>query len=151
MDEITEYTKQVYAQLKAQDPSGKSIMPPPLYDLGMNFIACEPGKSAKVSFPIKESYNNPFGITFGGYFSMFFDAAFGPYSGLTANAPTTSLDLNVTFLKPISPKDEEVIIEVEVVSQTKSYLILHGKALKKDGTLVATATSRLYIMKKKDG
>jgi len=150
MENITDYTKQIFAKLKAQDPSGKSKMPPPFMNsLGMNYVVCEPGKHAKVSFPIKEAYNNPFGITFGGYFSMFFDAAFGPFSGLTAQAPTTSLDLNVTFLKSLSPKDEEVFVEVEVVSQTKSYLVLHGKALKKDGTLVATASSRLYIMKKK--
>lgn len=148
MDGITEYTKQVYAKLRAQSFSERVIMPPPfMQGLGMNFLACEPGKYAKVSFPIKAAYNNPFGITFGGYFSMFFDAAFGPFSGLTAKAPTTSLDLNVTFLKPLSPKDEEVHIEVEVISQTKSYLILYGKAYKKDRTLVATATSRLYIMK----
>jgi len=148
MDNITAYTKEVYAKLRAQAPSDSIQMPPPfMLNLGMNFLTCEPGKYAKVSFPIKEAYNNPFGTTFGGYFSMFFDAAFGPFSGLTAKAPTTSLDLNVTFLKPLSPKDGEVYIEVDVVNQTKSYLILHGKANKKDGTLVATATSRLYIMK----
>ena len=148
MDNTTEYTKKVFEKLRSQSPPGKLTVPPPFMSgLGMNYLVCEPGKYAKVSFPIKEAYNNPFGITFGGYFGMFFDAAFGPFSGLTAKAPTTSLDLNVTFLKPLSPKDEEVFIEVEVISQTKSYLILNGKAYKKDDTLVATATSRLYIMK----
>ena len=106
----------------------------------MNFLECEPGKYAKVSFPIKEAYNNPAGITFGGYFSMFFDAAFGPFSGLSAKAMTTSLDLNVTFLKSLSPKDGKVFVEVEVISQTKSYMVLHGKALKKDGTLAVSYT-----------
>ena len=56
------------------------------------------------------------------------------------------MDLNICFLKPLSPRDKEVIIEVEVVSHTKTYLILHGKAYKGDNILVATANSRMLIM-----
>jgi len=145
---MNDLTKRLYKALSSQKGAEKLAFPPPfMRTLEMEYLAYEQGKSATVSFPIKASYNNPMGVTFGGYFSMFFDAAFGPFSSLTAKAPTTSLDLNVTFLKPLRAKDEEVIVEVEVVSLTKSYLILHGRAYKKDKVLVATATSRMLVMR----
>ena len=145
---MNDLTKQIYAAMSSQKGAEKLNFPPPfVHTLEMEYLAYEQGKSATVSFPIKESYNNPMGVTFGGYFSMFFDAAFGPFSSLTTKGPTTSLDLNVTFLKSLRPKDEKVIVEVEVVSLTKSYLILHGRAYKAGRVLVATATSRMLIMR----
>jgi len=144
---MNELTKQFFKRLKDQPFSKKGISPPPfMKGLDMQILGYDPGKSVKVSFPIRESYNNPMGVTFGGYFGIFFDAAFGPFSGLTVKGPTTSMDLNICFLKPLYPRDKEVIIEVEVVSLTKTYLILHGKAYKGDNILVATANSRMLIM-----
>jgi len=145
---MNDLTKKLYEILSNQKGANNLNFPPPFMEgLGMEYLTYEQGKSTTVSFPVKEAYNNPMGVTFGGYFSMFFDAAFGPFSSLTANGPTTSLDLNVTFLKALRPKDEEVIIEVEVVSLTKSYLMLHGRAYKAGRVLVATATSRMLIMR----
>ncbi len=144
---MNDITKQIFKELEEQPFSKNGIVPPPfMKGLDMQFLSHDPGKGVKVSFPIRESYNNPMGVTFGGYFGIFFDAAFGPFSGITVKGPTTSMDLNICFLKPLSPKDKEVIIEVEVVSHSKSYLILHAKAYKGDNVLVATATSRMLIM-----
>ena len=146
---MNELTKRIFKLLGSQKGAEKLDFPPPFMEgLGMEYLAFEPGKSTTVSFPIKEAYNNPMGVTFGGYFSMFFDAAFGPFSSLTAQAPTTSLDLNVTFLKPLRATDEKVIVEVEVVSLSKSYLMLHGRAYKAGKVLVATATSRMLILRR---
>ena len=144
---MNEFTKALLEQAK-NGSMGKDVqMPPPaIKGLEPTFLEYVPGKSIKVSFPVKESYNNPFGITFGGYLGMFFDTAFGPFSGLTAGKPTTSLDMNIAFLKPLSPKDGEVIIDVEVVSLSKSYLILHAKAYSGRGVLVSTATTRMLIL-----
>jgi uncharacterized protein (TIGR00369 family) len=125
--------------------------PPPQFvsDLEMSVLEYTSGESIKVTFPIYEKYNNPMGSTFGGYFGMFFDAAFGPFSGLSTKAATTSLDLNVSFIKGLSTADKEVIVKVEVVNQSRSFLIMEAKAYKTDGTLVATATTRMFIIKLK--
>lgn len=145
---MNDLTKRLYEELANQKGAGLLHLPPPfMKGLEMEYLTYEQGKSTSVSFPIRQSYNNPMGVTFGGYFGMFFDAAFGPFSALTTNAPTTSLDLNVTFLKPLRPSDEKVIVEVEVVSLSKSYLILHGRAYKAGRVLVATATSRMLVMR----
>ena len=140
-------TKQLFEEMKKSSMGKKVQMPPPaIKGLEPTLLAYVPGKSIQWSFPIKENYNNPFGITFGGYYGMFFDAAFGPFSGMTAKKPTTSLDMNITFLKPLSPADKTVIIDVEVVSQSKSYLILSAKAHSGRDVLVATCTSRMLIL-----
>jgi acyl-coenzyme A thioesterase PaaI-like protein len=144
---MNDLTNKVFKTLGGQ--SGVTIPPPAIKGLEPTFLEHIPNESFKVSFPIKESYNNPFGITFGGYFGMFFDAAFGPFSGMTAQQGTTSLDLNVTFLKPLAPKDKNVIVEAKLVSKSKSYLLIEGKAYSEGGVLVATATSRFLILNKK--
>lgn len=144
---MNELTKKFFDQVKKSSGRTDMLFPPPaVKGLDPTVLKHTPGKAIKWSFPVKENYNNPFGITFGGYYGMFFDAAFGPFSGLTAQKPTTSLDLNITFLKPLSPKDKMVIIDVDVVSQSKSYLILYAKAHSGRGVLVATCTTRMLIL-----
>ncbi len=97
-------------------------------------------------FPIVEKYNNPMGITFGGVFGMFFDKVMGPFSSLEGHGPTTSLDLNVTYLKALRVQDKYVDVTAEIISNTKSFLILHGKAINSKGQLVATASSRMMVL-----
>jgi len=144
---MNELTKNFFKQVKQLGgKAGSKFSAPAIMNLEPTLLEYHPNKSIKWSYPIKEAYNNPFKITFGGYYGMFFDAAFGPFSGLTAGKPTTSLDLNVIYLKPLSTKDKVVIIDVEVVSQSKSYLILSAQAHSGRGVLVATCTSRLLIL-----
>ncbi len=144
---MNDLTKKLFEEINKGN-MGKNVQIPPPAVKGLEGTLLEhiPGQSIKWSFPVKESYNNPFGITFGGYYGMFFDAAIGPFSGLTAKRPTTSLDMNITFLKPLSPADQTVVVAVDVVSLSKSYLILSAKAHSGRGVLVATCTSRLLIL-----
>ena len=144
---MNELTKNFFDKLKqSSDKANLQFPPPAIRDLDPTLLEHIPGRSTKWSYPIKERYNNPFRITFGGYYACFFDAAFGPFSGVTTGKPTTSLDLNITFLKPLSVQDEVVIVDVEVISQSKSYLILSAKAHSGRGVLVATCTSRMLIL-----
>ncbi len=107
------------------------------------------GQSMRMRFALDEKFNNPFGITFGGMYAMYFDMVMGPFSGIEAGAPTTSLDLNVSFLKSIRPADECIEVEVRLVNKTRQFLMLSGSAFKMDGTLVATSTSRMFILHQK--
>ncbi|MEM6318156.1 MAG: PaaI family thioesterase [Bacteroidota bacterium] len=143
---MNDLTRTLFASIKSSNGKEIEMPPPAVKHLDPTFLEYVPGKSMQVSFPLKKQYNNPFGVTFGGYYGMFFDASFGPFSGMIAGKPTTSLDMNITFLKPLMPADKKVIVEVEVVSQSKSYLLLQAKAYKGERILVATATSRMLIM-----
>ncbi len=104
------------------------------------------GESLTASFPIYEKYDNPAGVTLGGFLPVFFDLTFGPLSYLLAKRPTVSLDLNTSFIRPVTAKDEKVTVKASVVHKGKSYLILEAKAWVAEDRLVATASSRMRIL-----
>lgn len=147
---MTDYTglpDALIQKLISKSPKGIGQFPPPVFDITPSeFIEHIEGKSMTLRFPILEKYNNPMGITFGGVFGMFFDMAMGPFSGLEGHGPTTSLDLNITYIKALRVKDEYVDVTAEIISNTKSFLILHGKAITAKGQLVATASSRMMVL-----
>lgn len=122
------------------------IPPESFKDLNVEVIHYEPEQSIKISAPLYSKYNNPAGTILGGYLPVFFDLAFGPLSFLVAKKPTTTLDLNTSYHRPITTKDETVIVEARVVNLSKSYLCMEAKAFNPQGKLVATANSRSRIL-----
>jgi acyl-coenzyme A thioesterase PaaI-like protein len=76
----------------------------------------------------------------------FFDNTFGPLSFAIAKKPTVSLDLNTTFIKTISPKEGELILEGKAIKITKRFIIFEGKAYNPNNELIATCTSRMMIL-----
>lgn len=105
------------------------------------------GESIRVSFPVYEKYNNPAGIMLGGFLPVFFDLAFGPLSYLVARKPTSSLDLNTTFIRPVTPADKEIVVTASVVNKSSSYLILEAEAFNNKNKLVGRSTSRMLIFR----
>ncbi len=134
---------------KLSQRSDITVPPLSFVDLEGEILEYNEGDSLKVSFPIKEKYNNPMNVTLGGYFSVFFDLTYGPFSFIETQGPTTSLDLNVSFIKPVSVTDKNIIVEAKIVSKSKTFINFEGKAYKNDGTLLASSTSRMMIIKTK--
>ena len=128
-------------------PPGKAEFPPKVAKLlDLEFISYDDQEQIMhIRMPIKPEFDNPFNVTFGGTFGMYFDMCFGPFSGLITRAAATSLDLNVTYIKPIMVSDQYIHVKGYVNSQSRQFLNLRGEAFKEDGTLVATATSRMMI------
>ena len=124
-----------------------TVPPVSFIDLGGEIIDYKEGQFLKVSFPIKEKYNNPMNITLGGYFSVFFDLTYGPFSFMELQGPSMSLDLNVSFIKPITPADKKIIIEARIVSRSKTFINMEAKAYKEGDTLLASSTSRMMIIR----
>ncbi len=104
------------------------------------------GTSLTMRYEVKSDYDNPIHRTFGGVYALFFDATFGPFSTIITGSMTTSLDLNITFIRSLSVADEYVDIEARVVSLSKSFLVLTGQAYNKNGDVVATCQSRMMIL-----
>jgi uncharacterized protein (TIGR00369 family) len=138
--------KRMQAMFESLSKQANGQFPPKVFDimegefieLGSDFI--------EMSFPIKTDFDNPFHITFGGMFGMWLDGVFGPFSGIVVMAPTVSLDLNITYIQPVSVKDKTVVAKAQVVNKSKTFLNLEGQILKTDGTLCATGTSRMMIL-----
>jgi len=141
-----EVNERLQAMFKNISEQTNSQFPPRVFEIiGGEFIAMT-DDSVEMSFPVKEVFNNPFHITFGGIFGMWLDNIFGPFSGVVAKAPTVSLDLNITYIQSVSPADENVIAKARVVNKTRTFLNLEGQIFKTDGTLCATGTSRMMIL-----
>ncbi|RLD75226.1 MAG: hypothetical protein DRJ10_15660 [Bacteroidetes bacterium] len=141
--------KLIESMHKLSQRSDITVPPLSFVDLEGEILEYNEGEFLKVSFPIKEKYNNPMNITLGGYFSVFFDLTYGPFSFIETQGPTTSLDLNVSFIKPVSVTDKKIVIEAKIVSKSKTFINFEGKAYKEDGTLLASSTSRMMIIRSK--
>jgi uncharacterized protein (TIGR00369 family) len=135
-------------KVMAEMPGGNMLTLPPESSREMNaeIIEYVEEESIKVKFPLYEKYNNPAGIILGGFLPVFFDLSFGPLSYLAAKKPTVSLDLNTTFIRPVTIKDEEIIIKASVANKSKTFLILEAQAFNSRNILVASATSRMMIL-----
>ncbi len=140
--------EEVFDRLMETVPSGIAQFPPNVAKLlEVEFISYDDQEQIMhVRMPIKPEFNNPLHITFGGTYGMFFDMAFGPFSGLVTMVGTTSLDLNITYIRPLRVADKFCYVKAYVVNRSKQFLNLRGEAHKEDGTLVATATSRMMII-----
>ena len=131
---------------RMEGSSTLSLPPPSFEEANAEIIEYTEGKSIVVRIPLYEKYNNPVGVILGGYLSMFFDLTFGPLAYLVAKKPTTSLDINTTFIRPMTSSDGAVTIKSSVVNMSRSYLLLDAHAFVSEVRLVATATSRLRIL-----
>jgi uncharacterized protein (TIGR00369 family) len=140
----------VYTSMKEDmgAPAELTLPPECFIEMEGKFIEHRENDFLKMSFPVQRKYCNPAGNLLGGMMSAFFDNTFGPFSYMTAKKPTTSLDLNVTFIRSISPEEKEVIIEATIVKLTKTFIIFEGKAYNPDNDLLATSTSRMMILGK---
>lgn len=107
----------------------------------------EEGKSLTVVFPVLESYTNPAGSMQGGLITAAFDNVFGPMCLLVGKkSPTTTIDINTSYHRPIFPGDE-ITITVRVKTQGKTKIYMLGEAFNKDNKLIATATSTYIYLK----
>jgi len=141
-----EVNERIQAMFKTLSEEANGHFPPKVFDIMKGEFIALGDDNIEMSFPIKEAFDNPFHITFGGMFGMWLDGVFGPFSGIVAMAPTVSLDLNITYIQPVSVKDVNVIAKAKVVNKSKTFLNLEGQILKTDGTLCATGTSRMMIL-----
>ena len=137
----------VFEAMAKMEGGAKLSLPPPSFeDANAEIIEYTEGKSIVVRIPLYEKYNNPVGVILGGYLPLFFDLTFGPLAYLVAKKPTTSLDINTTFIRPMKFADEAVTIKSSVVNMSRSYLLLDAHAFVSEDKLVATATSRVRIL-----
>ena len=123
-----------------------TVPPKCFVEMQGRFLEYVEGESVKISFPVDARFTNPAGNLLGGMISAYFDTTFGPFSYLEAKCPTTSLDLNTTFIRSIHPDEKELICEARIVKRTRTFIIFEGRAYTPDNKLIATATSRMMIL-----
>ncbi|TDL38927.1 PaaI family thioesterase [Arthrobacter nitrophenolicus] len=124
-----------------------SIPRPPMASLmNLRLLAVENGR---VEFECRpgEAHYNPLGVVHGGLACTLLDTVVGcaAHSTLAAGLGYTSIDLSVSYLRPITLQHAVLRAEGTVVKTGSRVIFAEGRVLAPDGGLLATATSSLLV------
>lgn len=114
--------------------------------LGTTYVDIDFGTMLTARFQFDSRFMNPIGTFHGGFLSAAFDDTFGPLSYMAAGRPVVTLELSTTFIRPFITKDEYIDIRAELVSKSKSLLVMRAEAKTKAGKLIATSTTNSLIL-----
>jgi uncharacterized protein (TIGR00369 family) len=135
------------SQLRAMMASGRK---PGICDsLAFVLIEVEPGRAVFTGVPGAHAYN-PIGTVHGGYAATLLDSACGcaVHSQLTAQQAFTTLDINVSYQRPITGGTGQVRAEGRVRSLGKRVAFADASLTDAEGRLLASATSTLLIFER---
>ena len=132
-------------QLRALMYSGRK--PGILRSLDFEFVEVESGRAVFTGTPGEHAYN-PLGIVHGGYAATLLDSACGcaVHSQLSAIQRYTTLDLNVSYHKPITRDTGQLRAEGRVRSLGRRVAFAEASLKDSEGRLYASATSTLLIL-----
>ena len=144
-DQVLQSMKEMVQKLSGL---GVTLALPPTSSqtLGTEYTQIEMGTKLAAKFQFNPLMTNPLGMFQGGLLCALFDEVFGPLTYMAANQPVVTLEMSTTFVRPFMAKDEWITITGEVVSKTKTVLVLKGEARTKDGKLVATANNLSLVV-----
>ena len=138
----TVLTDELLAQMRANasDPDGATLeLPPKVFvDMGGAFVAFEEGRALTARFPNLPRHQNPMGFMQGGIIAAVIDNTIGPLSFLVA-PPSVTAQLNITYIRPVTPEDAYVEVEGRVVERTRTQILLAARVSNPAGKLVAIA------------
>lgn len=129
---------------------GRAPGPPSSRTLGWHLLEVRPEEGfVRIRFQAHEGFVNPLGTVQGGFLAAMLDDTMGPalYSMLEPGEGAPTLELKVNFLRPARPG--AIVGEGRVVHRAGSTAFLEGKLLDESGTLLATGTATVRIVKAK--
>jgi uncharacterized protein (TIGR00369 family) len=120
--------------------------------LDFDLVEVGDGTAVFAGKPGPHAYN-PMGIVHGGYFATLLDSACGcaAHSKLTAQQAYTSLELKLSFHKPMTAETGVVRAEGRIVSFGRRVAFAEARLVDGSGRLYATATSTLLVMERRVG
>lgn len=126
---------------------GKIPRPPMAALMNLTLVAVDSGR---VEFECRpaEAHYNPLGLVHGGLACTLLDTVVGcaAHSTLAAGFGYTSIDLSVSYLRPITVNHGVLRAEGSVVKQGQRVIFAEGRVLGPAGELLATATSSLLVI-----
>ena len=134
-------------ELGEQLPGDLELPPRCFTQMGGKIVSYEPNTSFVTEWPLETWYGNPAMVLQGGIAMAMIDNTFGPFSFLEAKGPTTSLDMQISYLRPVPIDSGNVTVRVNKQSQTKSYIHFNGELVRADGKVASIATTRMAILK----
>jgi uncharacterized protein (TIGR00369 family) len=125
-----------------------AVPPPPIAKLlGMDVDSVEEGTVTFGLVP-HESHYNPIGVVHGGIVCTMLDTVLGcaVHSTLEPGWAYTSVDLNVTYLRPITLATGRITATGTVLKGGRRVSFASAEVRDAAGTLIATGTSSLLMM-----
>jgi uncharacterized protein (TIGR00369 family) len=134
-------------QLLALMASGRK--PGILVALDFDLTEVDVGRAVFAGVPGEHAYN-PIGAVHGGYAATLLDSACGcaVHSRLTAAQAYTTLELKVSYVRPITRDTGLVRAEGRVVSLGRRAAFAEGSLTDAEGRVHATATSTLLVFER---
>lgn len=128
--------------------SGELPAPPIMSTLGYEGFDVGPGW-ARFSLTPGEHHYNPIGSVHGGVFATLLDSALGcaVHSSLPAGTAYTTVDLQVTFVRPLTANSGPVRCEGRVIHVGSRIGTAEARITDADGKLYAHATTTCLIFK----
>jgi uncharacterized protein (TIGR00369 family) len=126
---------------QARGPSGIARL------LGLSVTEVAPGR-VRLTMHTRPDFANPHGALHGGVTATLLDSAMAcaVQSGLPRGGQSTTVDLAVTFLRPVPLDGTELTAEGEVVHVGRRIATAHGRVHDDAGRLVATATTTCQVL-----
>jgi uncharacterized protein (TIGR00369 family) len=126
---------------------GKLPPPPIAVLLGMGMVAIEPGRVV-FQCELDESVYNPIGMVHGGLACTLADTVIGcaVHTTLEAGVAYTSIDLNVSYLRPITLASSPIRATGLVTKPGRRVAFARAEIVDAEGKLVATAVGSCLIM-----
>ena len=125
-----------------------TVPPPPIAaSLGFTIAAVEPGR-AEFQVEPQEYHFNPIGVVHGGLVCTLLDSVLGcaVHTTLEVGWGYTSIDLNITYLRPVTLASGTLTAVGTLVKGGKRVSFASGEVRDAAGNLVATGTSSLLMM-----
>ncbi len=115
--------------------------------MNMRGVAADPGTVTFEGVPGPEHYN-PLGTVHGGFAATLLDSAMGcaVHTTLPAGTGFTSIDINVTFVRPITSATGPVTARGEVINAGRRVATVRGTLTDAAGKVLAHGTSSCLIM-----
>ncbi len=118
----------------------KLQLPPPSNEaVGTTYTVMDFGKSLSARIPFESRFTNPLSMYQGGFLCAAFDEVFGPLTYMAAGRPAVTLEMSATFMRPFVASDEFIEIKADLVSKSRTILVLKAEATNSQGKLVAIA------------
>lgn len=121
---------------------------PPAHTLtGITGIEFERGFAAFVLEPESRHYN-PMGVVHGGILSMILDSAMGcaVYSTLPPGVSYTTVDLHVTFVRPVTAESGQLRAEGRALHTGNRVATSEGRLVDATGRLVAHGVETCFVL-----
>jgi uncharacterized protein (TIGR00369 family) len=108
--------------------------------------AFEPQRKLAAKFPFDPRFLNPAGVQQGGMIAVALDNLWGPLSFDATGKICTTIELSCSYIRPFLEKDRFMHAEVEVVSITRSIVIMNGRVTQPQGKLIAVGSTQIMVL-----